>query len=37
MALFALVALHSAPEACAAPEVVVSIKPIHALVAGVMG
>ena len=37
MALFALAALHSAPGACDAPEVVVSIKPIHALVAGVMG
>ena len=37
MALFALAALHSAPGAYAAPEVVVSIKPIHALVAGVMG
>lgn len=37
MALFALAVLHSAPGAYAAPEVVVSIKPIHALVAGVMG
>ena len=36
MALFALAVLHSAPGAYAAPEVVVSIKPIHALVAGVM-
>ena len=37
MALLALAALHSAPGACAAPEVVASIKPTHALVAGVMG
>ena len=38
MALFvsALAVLHLAPGAYAAPEVVVSIKPIHALVAGVM-
>ena len=34
--VFALAVLHSAPGAYAAPEVVVSIKPIHALVAGVM-
>ena len=35
--LCALVSLHSASEARAAPEVVASIKPVHALVAGVMG
>ena len=35
--LCALVALHWAPGVRALPEVVVSIKPIHALVAGVMG
>ena len=35
--LVALAALHWVPEARAAPEVVASIKPVHALVAGVMG
>ena len=35
--LSALAALQTAPGVCAAPEVVASIKPIHALVAGVMG